>query len=70
MTTDRHLLVVAHTGRAESLAAAVQAVHYIRDAGLIRRRARGSVDELCAAAEVEKFATCSGATLPSATSNS
>jgi len=55
VTTDRHLLVVAHTGRAESLAAAVQAVHYIRDAGLIAVVPEDSVDELCAAAEVEKL---------------
>ncbi|MER3395016.1 MAG: NAD kinase, partial [Microcella pacifica] len=53
MTADRHLLVVAHTGRAESLAAAVRAVHHIRDAGLVAVAAEDSVEELRAAAKVD-----------------
>ena len=54
MTADRHLLVVAHTGRAESLAAAVHAVHYIREAGLIAVVPEDSVDELCSAAGIDE----------------
>lgn len=52
MTADRHILVVAHTGRAESLGAAVRAVHHLRDAGLTAVVAEDSADELRLAAEV------------------
>jgi NAD+ kinase len=34
VTTDRHILVVAHTGRAESLTAAVEVLRQLIDAGL------------------------------------
>ena len=34
MTTDRHILVVAHTGRADSFDAAVQVCRQLQDAGL------------------------------------
>ncbi|MDO9590860.1 MAG: NAD kinase, partial [Microcella sp.] len=35
MVTERHILVVAHTGRSESLAAAVEVVHLLRAAGVV-----------------------------------
>lgn len=48
--TDRHILVVAHTGRAESLAAAVSVVHLLRDAGIVPVVDDESLDDLVSAA--------------------
>lgn len=44
--TDRHILVVAHTGRDESLAAAVEVVRLLRAAGLVPVVAEESLDDL------------------------
>ena len=44
--TDRHMLVVAHTGRDESLAAAVEVVRLLRNAGLVPVVAEESLDDL------------------------
>lgn len=48
--TDRHILVVAHTGRDESLAAAVDVVHLLRSAGVIPVVDAESLDDLREAA--------------------
>ena len=50
MTTDRHILVVAHTGRAESLDAAVEVLRQLIDAGLTPVLAPDDVADILAAA--------------------
>lgn len=50
MTTDRHILVVAHTGREESLTAAVEVLRQLVDAGLTPVLAPDDVADILAAA--------------------
>lgn len=48
MTTERHILVVAHTGRAESLDAAVVVCRQLMAAGLTPVMAKSDVDDILA----------------------
>ncbi|WP_228545748.1 NAD kinase [Microcella flavibacter] len=47
--TDRHILVVAHTGRPESLGAAVTVCDHLRGAGLVPVVAADSIDDIAEA---------------------
>ncbi len=52
--TARHILVVAHTGRPESLGAAVTVCQHLRDAGLVPVVDAESLDDLRAAAALDE----------------
>lgn len=56
MTSDRHILVVAHTGRAESLDAAVEVCRQLMAAGLTPVMAQSDVDDILAVESGLEFA--------------
>jgi NAD+ kinase len=56
VTSDRHILVVAHTGRAESLDAAVEVCRQLMAAGLTPVMAQSDVDDILAVESGLEFA--------------